>query len=142
MESQFPTEALMAKTITEQEAKERLKKDAEKVSDDDIEKVLGHADEIKKKFEANGPLERFIKDVKLMISLIQDYWNGSYREIPWWAIAAVVAALLYVLSPIDLIPDFIPIVGYLDDAMVVAACLLMVEQQLAEYETWKLMLPV
>lgn len=128
----------MAKTVTQQEAKDRLKKDAEKVTEDDIKKVIDRADDIKKKFEANGPLGRFIKDVKLMISLIQDYWNGSYREIPWWAIAAVVAALLYVLSPIDLIPDFIPVVGYLDDAMIVAACLLMVEQQLSEYEGFKL----
>ncbi len=128
----------MAKTITAKEAEDRLKKGAAKVTEDDIRNVIDHADEIRRKFEGNGPLGRFIKDVKLMIALIQDYWNETYREIPWWAIAAVVAALLYVLSPLDLIPDFIPIVGYLDDAMVVAACLLMVEQQLAEYESWKL----
>jgi len=50
----------------------------------------------------------------------------------------VVAALAYVLSPIDLIPDILPLVGFIDDAMVVGACLLLVEQQLAEYEAWKL----
>lgn len=128
----------MAKSITEQEANEQLKKGAEKVTEEDIKKVIDSADEIKKKFKLKGPLGRFIKDVKLMISLVQDYWNGSYREIPWWSITAVVTALLYVLNPIDLIPDFIPVAGYIDDAMVVTACLLMVEQQLAEYEAWKL----
>lgn len=50
----------------------------------------------------------------------------------------MVAALAYVLSPIDLIPDILPLVGFIDDAMVVGACLLLVEQQLAEYEAWKL----
>jgi uncharacterized membrane protein YkvA (DUF1232 family) len=127
----------MPKTITEQEARDQLKRGAEKATQDDLKKVIDRADEIKDKFETNGPLARFVKDVKLMISLVQDYWNGTYREIPWWVIAAVISALLYVLSPVDLIPDFIPFVGYLDDAMVVAACLLMVEQQLAEYEAWK-----
>jgi uncharacterized membrane protein YkvA (DUF1232 family) len=51
--------------------------------------------------------------------------------------AAIVAALLYVLSPIDLLPDFIPIVGYVDDALVVAACLALVEQDLINYKEWK-----
>lgn len=38
----------------------------------------------------------------------------------------IIVDLLYVLSPLDLIPDFIPIIGYIDDAMVVAACLALV----------------
>lgn len=46
--------------------------------------------------------------------------------MPWYvkAIAAVVAA--YALSPIDLIPDFIPVVGYLDDLIIVPAGILLV----------------
>ncbi|MDV3242044.1 MAG: DUF1232 domain-containing protein, partial [Methylocaldum sp.] len=55
---------------------------------------------------------------------------------PWYALSAIVAALLYVLSPVDLIPDVIPILGYTDDALMLSVCLLLVEQQLAEYESW------
>lgn len=124
--------------ISEKEAKARLEKDANKVTEDGIKRVVDKADEIKSKFETKGPLGRFIKDAKLMISLVQDYWNDEYREIPWYSLAAVVAALLYVFSPIDLIPDVIPIIGLVDDALVVGACLLLVEQDLVEYEEWKL----
>jgi|SRR5699024_6725073 len=132
----------MAKSnISDDEAREQLKKGSAKVTEDDVAKVVNKADDIKRKFESNGPLGRFIKDVKVMLSLIKDYWNGSYREIPWWAISAVVAALLYVLSPIDLIPDFIPVVGYMDDAAIVAMCLRMVEQELSKYESWRLAQP-
>lgn len=128
---------MMARTVTQEEAREQLKQGSEKVTEDDVQKVVDKAEDIKGKFESHGPLGRFVNDVKVMLSLISDYWNGSYREVPWWAISAVVAALLYVLSPIDLIPDVIPVIGYIDDAAVVGACLLMVEQQLSEYESWK-----
>ena len=88
--------------------------------------------------KTGGPLGRYIEDVKLLFSIVKDYVNGSYREIPWYSIAAIVAALLYVLSPIDLIPDIIPVVGFIDDAFVVAACLSMVESDLHIYKDWKI----
>ena len=126
----------MAK-VTKKQAEEELKKGAKNVTEEDLMKVINKRDEIEEKFRGNGPLGRFISDLKLMFSVIQDYISGEYREIPWWSIAAIVAALLYVLNPIDLIPDFIPVVGYIDDALVVAACLAMVEQDLQNYKDWK-----
>ncbi len=57
--------------------------------------------------------------------------------MPWLVIASVGGSLLYVLYPIDLIPDFIPFVGYLDDALVFAACLKFVIQDLEKYRQWK-----
>lgn len=126
------------KRITKKQAEEEIKKGAKKVTEEDLQRVLDKRDEIEDKFKGNGPLGRFIADLKILFSLIQDYFKGEYREIPYWSIAAIVAALLYVLSPIDLIPDFIPGIGFLDDAMVVAACLAMVEQDLHNYKDWKI----
>jgi len=126
------------KKISKEEAARVLEQGAKKVGDDDLEKVIAKADQIEDKFKANGPLGRFIKDAMIMISLVKDYFNGSYREIPWWTIAAVVTALLYALNPVDLIPDFIPVVGLLDDAAVVGVCLLAIEQDLEKYKEWKI----
>lgn len=78
-----------------------------------------------------------MRQVRLLISLVKDYWSGAYREIPYWALAAIVFALLYVLNPFDLIPDAIPYVGQLDDAAVVAVCLVLVEQELSDCEAWR-----
>ncbi len=114
-----------------------IKRGASKVNDDDVKKVADKADEIRAKFEKGGPLGRFVNDVKLLISIVQDYVKGNYREIPYLSIAAIVFALLYVLSPVDLIPDFIPVVGYIDDAAVVGLCLMMVEQDLHNYKAWR-----
>ena len=114
-----------------------IKKGSATVNSEDVKKVLDKANEITEKVVKSGPLQRFLKDVALLISMVKDYWSGAYREIPWWVIAAVVFTLLYVLSPIDLIPDFIPIIGLLDDAVVIALCLALIEQDLLKYQEWK-----
>ena len=126
----------MAK-ITNKQAEDELKKGAKNVTEEDLQKVLDRQKEIEDKFKENGPLGRFVTDLKLLFAIIKDYVSGEYHEIPFWSIAAIVAALLYVLNPIDLIPDFIPAIGYVDDALVLAACLAMVETDLHKYRDWK-----
>lgn len=123
--------------VTKKLAEEQLQKGARNVTEDDVKKVLDKKEAIEDKFKKNGPLGRFIADLKLLLALVRDYVKGDYRAIPYWSIAAIAAALLYVLSPIDLIPDFIPGIGYVDDALVVAACLAMVEKDLCAYKDWK-----
>ncbi len=127
----------MRKTISKETAERVVNDGAKKVTEEDLYKVVNRADDIQRKVSLHGPLGRFISDVKMMISLVKDYWNKNYREVPWWTVAAVVTALLYVLSPVDLIPDFIPFFGLLDDAAVVSACLFLVEQDLSRYKSWK-----
>jgi len=68
---------------------------------------------------------------------VRDYWEGNYQKIPYLSIGAIVFALLYTLNPFDLIPDVIPFIGQVDDATVVAVCLMMVEQDLHQYRQWQ-----
>lgn len=123
--------------VNHETAQKALEAQAKKVTDADVEKVLQKKEEIEAKFAAHGPLGRFIADVQILFSLVQDYIQGKYRVVPWWSIAAVVAALLYVVNPFDLVPDAIPLVGALDDALVVAVCLSAVQQDLHKYVEWK-----
>ena len=116
---------------------EFLKNGAAEITDKDVENVNSKSDEIRSKFETGGPLRRFIEDARLLLSLLRDYVKGKYRKIPWWAISAVVFTLLYVFNPFDIVPDLLPVIGYVDDAAVFAFCLALVEQQLREYKEWK-----
>jgi uncharacterized membrane protein YkvA (DUF1232 family) len=125
-------------TITTEQAKAIITKEAQRVTPQDVEKVLDKSEEIRRQFESEGPLGKFLNDCKLFIALVKDYWHGKYRRIPYWTIAAIVVALLYVLNPLDLIPDFIPGLGQIDDAAVIAACLLLVRQDLQKYKKWKI----
>ena len=71
------------------------------------------------------------------MSLVKDYYKGNYRNIPYKTISAAVVGLLYVINPIDIIPDFIPFIGHIDDVLVLRFCLKLVEKDLAKYKSWK-----
>lgn len=68
--------------------------------------------------------------------MIGDTLTGEYKQVPFGTIAAIVGTLLYLLSPIDLIPDFIPVIGFLDDAAVLGACLKLTRFDVAQYKKY------
>lgn len=84
---------------------------------------------------------RFLQRVRLFWMVLRDYANGSYRKMPWKAVAAVVAATAYVLSPIDLIPDFLVPVGWTDDLLVVVLTWGLLKRELRAYCSWKGLAP-
>jgi uncharacterized membrane protein YkvA (DUF1232 family) len=124
----------MAK-FTEKQAEEEFKKYSNNVTEDDVSGVLGKEKVILKK--AHGPLEKFAKNIKLLFSFVKDYASGRYKEVPWTTITAIIGSLIYIFSPIDLIPDFIPILGLTDDAAVLGLCLTGIANDLKKYEIWK-----
>jgi len=123
--------------FSEKTAAKELNEQSDKVHQADLKTLLDRQKAIEEKVRDSGRLNRFSTDIKLMFSLIRDYWYGHYRAIPWKSIAAVAGALLYVLNPLDLIPDLIFGFGLVDDAGVVALCLKLVESDLHRYAAWK-----
>ena len=114
-----------------------VKEGAEKMTDKDVEKVVVKSADIEKKFSAKGQLARFIEDGRLLIAMVKDYWNKSYRQVPFGTISAIAFTLIYVLNPFDLVPDVLPIIGEVDDVAVMGACLMLVEKDLHKYKDWK-----
>ena len=75
--------------------------------------------------------------IPVMISLVKNYVQGKYTTVHYGTILAVLSALVYFLSPIDIIPDFIPLAGYLDDMAVLGLCMNMVSIDIETYEKWR-----
>ena len=118
-------------------AEEFVEEEGKKVTEQDVEKVIQKSEEIKKKFRSGGPLGRFVDDGRLLVALVKDYWGRRYRRVPYAIVGSAVVALLYVLNPLDLMPDVLPLIGQVDDAVIIAACLALIEQDLHKYRDWK-----
>lgn len=116
---------------------EFIKEGAEKVTPTDIQTVAERSEDINKTFSARGPLKRFIEDGKVLTALVRDWRAGKYRQVLYGTIAAVVFGLIYVINPLDIVPDVLPILGAVDDATVIGALLLLVERDLKKYRSWK-----
>jgi len=84
-----------------------------------------------------GFLVRLFQDLRLLIPLIKDYWNGTYRDVSVKSIVIFVVAFAYIISPIDLIPDYIIGFGQIDDAVILGLSLFFLEKDLQKYKEWK-----
>ena len=124
-------------TFSDRKANEQLHTEASKVQGHDVADLLRRQKAIENKVRSSGKLRRFSTAIRLMFSMLGDYWQGHYRDVPWRSIAAIAGALIYVLNPLDLIPDLLIGIGLLDDVGVVAACLALVESDLLRYAAWK-----
>ena len=87
----------------------------------------------KKKEEDKNIVEKKIDDVYM-----EDKKRGAYTSVPWFVIATIVMALLYILNPLDVVPDFIPGVGYIDDLAVLSLGMGWIETDIHKYLDWKL----
>lgn len=85
-----------------------------------------------------GPkLGKMRDDLRLMQSLCLAWWRGEYRAISTRALVTIVAGLLYFVSPIDAIPDWILGVGFLDDIAVLGWVMKTVADELARFREWR-----
>ena len=119
-----------------QEELEKGYKKAEKVltNSKKLDKVLVRTE---KKLNLLPVVGTSLAMIPSMISLVRSYTKKEYTEIPIGTIIAIISALLYFISPVDLIPDVIPVAGHLDDAAVVGACIALVKSDLDEYKKWR-----
>jgi uncharacterized membrane protein YkvA (DUF1232 family) len=77
------------------------------------------------------------RDVTALIRMIRAYKNKSYRKIPKRTIIAALAAVIYFLDPFDLIPDAIPLIGYIDDAAVMGLVMSLIRDDLESFQEWE-----
>jgi uncharacterized membrane protein YkvA (DUF1232 family) len=117
--------------------REYFEKGTSNMNDEDVKKAAKSADKLIDKLKDSKTLSKFFDELILLTSLIKDYWKGKYRKIPYKAIAAIAFTILYVLNVVDLVPDFIPGLGLLDDATIVGLCLKLVSYDMEQYKLWK-----
>ncbi|MGI6511333.1 MAG: YkvA family protein [Catenisphaera adipataccumulans] len=126
-------------TVDNKSAQQALAANYEKAEkllqdEDKMEKFLTRLEKKLKQIPKAGSI---LADVPLMILLLRSYITKEYTEIPIGSIIAIVSALLYFVSPLDLSPDAIPGLGFADDAAVIAFCLTMVDSDIKDFIEWR-----
>lgn len=116
--------------------KKFVEEEAKKINVDDTQKLYRKRKRLKKILN----LKVFSKQkekLKLLLEILKAYHKGQYRNMPWRSISAITFTLLYIINPIDIIPDVLPVLGYVDDISVFMGLFKLIEKDIDNYETWK-----
>jgi uncharacterized membrane protein YkvA (DUF1232 family) len=77
------------------------------------------------------------QQTRLVLELLEDVKKGAYRSLPWRSVALGSAAVLYSISPADVIPDVIPSLGLLDDIALISIAVRLIRRDLRAYCRFK-----
>ena len=117
-------------------AEEEINKRAEGMTDKDIGETIGKEKKAEEMAKESSFLRQYWKDIKTSFALLKDWYMGNYKKIPFGMVASIAVAMLYLVSPLDVVPDWLPFGGLLDDALVLAAIFAMSRRDLDEYLAW------
>jgi uncharacterized membrane protein YkvA (DUF1232 family) len=96
-----------------------------------IEEVIARA------YTHKGQLHKIWDDLMSATRMIKAWARGDYKSLSQKTVLIAIAAAIYFLNPFDLAPDFIPGVGYLDDATVIAFVLNSIRSDLGKFLEWE-----
>lgn len=128
------------KVITVKKLKKALDTNSEEAkatinNEDKFERLIQR---LENKLKLIPHIGKYISDIACMVSLVKSYIKKEYTDIPIGTIISIVSTLIYIVSPIDLIPDPIPGVGYIDDIMLFGWVLKSIRSDVEEYKKWRI----
>ncbi|GHE31543.1 hypothetical protein GCM10017764_13330 [Sphingobacterium griseoflavum] len=77
-----------------------------------------------------------MNDFKLLLAMAKDSLSGHYK-MNKWNLSIIVGTVLYVLSPLDAIPDVVPVLGWLDDLTIVGYAISKLSEEMLKYKKFK-----
>lgn len=84
-----------------------------------------------------GNMAEFQSSVQLLIRMVKAYASGEYKGLPWKSLVSIVAVLIYFISPIDIIPDFLPLIGITDDIALVVWLIKTLGSDVNKFSEWE-----
>ena len=79
----------------------------------------------------------FRDQLGVVTRLVRAYASGEYRELPWKTLLRIIAVLIYFVSPIDILPDFLPIVGLSDDIALMLWLFSGIKDDIEKFRQWE-----
>lgn len=88
------------------------------------------------KFVSWEMFRRFLERVGYFFLMLKYLLCRKYRSFPWYLLFSLAFAVLYVVNPFDLFPDFIPLIGQIDDMAVLVICLKIIGIDVEKFRKW------
>lgn len=82
------------------------------------------------------PLQQVRSDLKTLIRMAAAWASGRYARVPWKSMVYLAVGLLYFLSPLDLIPDMLAGIGFIDDAVVIRLVVGAIRDEVDAFRAW------
>lgn len=112
---------------------EKILRDPEK-----LKKLVAEAAQKLQILKSDNPTAIALKEkVSATQRMVQAYMRGDYRVIPWKSLLLLVSGILYFVMPLDLMPDFIPLAGYLDDLSIMLWIFQAIKTDIENFEAWE-----
>lgn len=90
------------------------------------------------KLSANeNAMARVREDLRTLLRIARAWARREYHQIPWKSLMFSVAAIVYFISPVDLIPDALAVLGFLDDVAVITAVTKAVRTDMERFQVWE-----
>lgn len=91
----------------------------------------------RKAYRERSRIGEMWEKLQALLRLVTAWVQGRYRVVPWRTLILAIAGILYFLDPLDLFPDPIPFLGYLDDAGVLALVVKAIQKDIDRFLTWE-----
>jgi len=125
--------------INEEKLKQALEANNEEAKStiNDEDKFERLVQRLENKLKLIPGIGKYVSDIACMVSLVRNYIKKEYTDIPLGTIISIVSTLIYILSPVDLIPDTIPVIGHIDDIALLLLVLKLIHSDVEEYKKWR-----
>lgn len=124
-------------------AKERMEESGEQAVDyaknpGKLKSLISNAKEKLKQLDDNRHnLKNIIRYVSVFVRMMKDFSSGYYPHLPWKSLLTIIASVLYFINPLDIIPDFIPGIGLIDDITLLGWVYKNIERDVESYLDWE-----
>ncbi len=83
--------------------------------------------------DSNGRLGKMFRQLTMLVRIIKAHLRGDYKNLSWQKLVIATAAIVYLLYVVDAVPDFIPVIGLLDDAGVISWAVSSLQKEFGQF---------